>query len=234
MNNLKIEINPKKIAIFLVIIALFLTIQSVTAQYLLHVLKYNHLIEYIRLVNLDSEANIPTWFAVILLLCCSTLLFLIGVSARKNGNKDSVYWKGLALLFLYISIDEASRIHELSIKPLRHLFNVSGYLYFTWVIPGLILVIVIVLLYLKFFVNLPQKICNLIAGAWGLYVGGALGMEAIGARYISHVGSVDMLFVMITTIEETLEMLGLILFIYALLIYLSSLGQNTYFAIKEK
>ncbi len=59
----------------------------------------------------------------------------------------------------------------------------------------------------------------LIAGA--TYLGGVLGMELVGSSYIFNYGP-SLSYGIVATIEEVLEMLGIIVFIYALLDYLET------------
>ena len=41
----------------------------------------------------------------------------------------------LAVIFLYLSIDESAQIHELINPALTDSFNLGGVFYFSWVIP---------------------------------------------------------------------------------------------------
>ena len=54
------------------------------------------------------------------------------------------------------------------------------------------------------------------------YVGGALGMELIKGRHSYLYGQKNLAYGVITTIEESLEMLGIVVFIYALLDYIKT------------
>ena len=48
--------------------------------------------------------------------------------------------------------------------------------------------------------------------------GGAIGVELIGGRYLELHGVENLTYAMITTVEESLEMAGVIIFIWALLV----------------
>lgn len=83
--------------------------------------------------------------------------------------------------------------------------------------------------YLRFFFHLPtrQRLLFFVAGA--LYVGGALILEMLSAFYVDLYGGQNNMTGLqivaihaITTAEETFEMLGVIVLIYALLTYLRS------------
>ena len=52
-------------------------------------------------------------------------------------------------------------------------------------------------------------------------MGGSLGVEVIGGRYLDTHG-VNLTYKMITTIEEALEMLGIVVFVGALSSYIAS------------
>lgn len=55
-----------------------------------------------------------------------------------------------------------------------------------------------------------------------LYVGGALGMEAVASYLNYEIGERGLYFAVLTTIEESMEMFGLLVFLYALLYYSNS------------
>jgi hypothetical protein len=80
--------------------------------------------------------------------------------------------------------------------------------------------------YLKFLSHLPLKTCCLFIVAGGIYIFGAAGMEIISGHYLNAhqatlVNGEDFFYKMLDTVEETLEMLGIVLFLYAQLDYLT-------------
>ena len=166
--------------------------------------------------NVDAEVSIPTWYAQSLFLLATGLLFIIG----KIVNEDKKYWYGLAALMLFVSIDEGSSIHELFITPIRELLNISeGPLYYAWVIVYGLVFACISLFFVRFFMRLPRKTRILFAASLALFLAGALGMEMIGGFVISQGYTVDWRYATAVGIEELLEMLGVTIFIYALLQY---------------
>jgi hypothetical protein len=58
--------------------------------------------------------------------------------------------------------------------------------------------------------------------AAALYIGGALGMEIIGGVYADFDGQQNLAYALFTNLEEVLEMLGVITFIYGLLHYIGN------------
>jgi hypothetical protein len=83
---------------------------------------------------LDFEANVPTWFSSGLLLYAAVLLALLAADASCGARPFVNHWRFLAVLFVYLSIDEAVSIHELAGPPLRAL-GARGARYHAWIIP---------------------------------------------------------------------------------------------------
>jgi hypothetical protein len=78
-------------------------------------------------------------------------------------------------------------------------------------------------LFLKFLKNLPAKVRIGFILSAVVYLGGALGMELVGGSYASKYGLDNFNFNLLSTIEESLEMLGASLFIRTLLTYISDM-----------
>jgi hypothetical protein len=89
------------------------------------------------------------------------------------------------------------------------------------VIAGAIFVVVFLLVFWRFIANLPAKTRRLFMIAGIIYVSGALGIEMIGGYYADYYQHNNIIYAFITTIEEVLEMLGVAVFIYGLLSYIS-------------
>jgi hypothetical protein len=131
------------------------------------------------------------------------------------------YWRVLGCIFLFLGIDEATMLHERLIKPLRSALDTSGLLYFAWVIPYGVFMLVVLFAFLKFLLTLPARIRYLILAAGGIYVTGVLIFEMIGARHADLHSTRTVTYAVLVTIEESLEMVGLILFVYALLAFIA-------------
>jgi hypothetical protein len=168
----------------------------------------------------DGEGNIPTWYSAALLLISCLLLFAIARVHRHNGLGFVRHWLILSLVFLYLSLDETSQLHELSIPPIRSAFGTTGLLYYGWIVPAGICVALLVLSYRRFLRNLPTRTRNLFLLAGAVFVGGAIGIEAVSGLHASVHGEESLSYHLIITVEELLEMSGVVLFIYALMDYM--------------
>jgi MFS family permease len=108
--------------------------------------------------------------------------------------------------------------------------NTKGLLYFPWVIPAFFLIIVFLFVFRKFIFALPNKTKVQFILAGTVYVLGALGMELIGG-YIADKYGYTTIYGLASTIEELLEMSGVVIFINALLNYLQSQASELNFAL---
>jgi hypothetical protein len=174
---------------------------------------------FVRLTWVDGEANIPAWFSAALLLLSALLLSGIARAEKRSGS-GAVLWRLLALIFLFLSLDEIAQLHELSIRPLREQLHTSGFLYYPWIVPAGICATTLAIGYSGFLTALPGKTRRLFLAAGAIYVLGALGIEAISGRQASVHGEQDPVYHAIVTLEELVEMAGVVVFIYALLDYL--------------
>jgi hypothetical protein len=176
-------------------------------------------------VYLGAEASIPNWFSTLLLLACAITLLAIGAGAERYA----AHWRGLAIIFVALSLDESAALHDLAAPfftgviaslarivggPFIGLEHKPGY---AWLVPGIVFTIAVAVFYLRFLAALPRRtrVRFLVAGA--IYIAGAVGFEALDGWYSGLYGPRNVTFVTLLTIEETLEMVGASLFLYALL-----------------
>jgi hypothetical protein len=217
-----IRFAPRRITVMLATIVSGLIVADLFGLVSRYVFGHGRLLGLVPLFDLDREANIPTYFAALLLLLCSALLLLIG--GLKAERKDPLrrYWQALGLIFLYLSVDEAATLHETFVTPLRTLFHTSGVLYFAWVIPYGIGGFILLVIFLRFLLHLPPTMRRLTILAGSVYVTGALGFELLAGYYVDRLGGRDVFYALLATGEESLEMIGLVIFGYALMTYLES------------
>jgi hypothetical protein len=209
---------PKRVVTVLGTIIIFLIVANIVGI-VSHFYFGSH---RIALFNLDREGNIPTLFSSVTTLLCAGLLAVIATARKRQEKREYLYWAGLAIIFLFLAVDDGAAIHENIIRPLRTALHTSGVLYFAWVIPYGILVIAVGLIYLRFLFTLTVKTRYMIILAGILYVGGALGFELIGGYWTTLYGQENLAYELITTCEQTLQMSGILVFIYALMSFIAS------------
>ncbi|ACY15567.1 hypothetical protein [Haliangium ochraceum] len=162
------------------------------------------------MLSLSYEANLPTWYASLLLFACALALAANAAGAKRSGAALAGRWRLLSALFLYISLDEAVGIHE-------HLgvLELGGVLYFSWVVPAAAAVLLLALIYLPFLARLPPATRRGFVLAGALYVGGALGMELPLGWWTERAGNDNLTYALIDFVEEALELTGATLFLFA-------------------
>lgn len=234
--GLKFDLKPRQIAIFLAAVALYFALQSIVSEYLLeNVLRAGAtdeslLISIIDLFSVNAEKTIPTWYATLLLFGAAALLALITIIKFRQKGPFKFHWLGLAAVFLYLSMDEGAAIHEIFSDPIQETLNPSGFLSFGWYILFAPLVAIFVLVYLRFLLQLPGKYRYLFILSGAIYVGGAVFIEAISANRWYLDGGLTFAYLAIATVEELMEMWGIILFIYTLLSYCMTFQYSFEFA----
>ena len=223
-NKNSLVLSIKYVFKTLLIIACLLVFASVAGQVMKYIFGRPTVFGLVHLFNVNHEQNIPTLFSVTLLLACGGLLGFIFYLRRRQHAELNMYWVILSLGFIYMAIDEFSELHEKLSNHITPLIgdHSGGFLQFSWVIPACILVIFLGIFFLKFLLSLPKttRVGFIIAGI--IYLTGLIGIEMPGGYYAELHGVTNLTYSLITTLEESLEMLGLILFIRALLDYLSA------------
>lgn len=224
MSNQQVTVNQSKFVRGLSAIAFLLVLASIAGQLMIYFIGYDFVMGFANFFYLDSEMNIPTFFSMLLLLISSLLLGLITILNQKRKTHHGLEWGILSFGFFVMALDEECQLHEKLMKPVNTLLGNGdlGIFYFSWVIPGIALVVIIGIFFLKFLISLPVKTRSAFLLAATLYLGGAIGFELIGGQYADLYGQETLTYSMISTVEESLEMGGAIIFIWALLAYISS------------
>lgn len=176
-----------------------------------------HLHGFVPQFNLDREMNVPTWFSSFLFLFGAVLLWKAGDLPGPGPARFRRSWRGLAVVFVGLSIDEMAAFHEMAVDPLRKLFHAHGFLHFSWVILGFAFVAALVPVFLKLWLSLPRRTRVLFFVAAFLFLSGALGMEMAAGRFVERHGAANFSYALMANVEETLEMLGQVVFIKGLL-----------------
>jgi hypothetical protein len=217
-----IILKPKHLTIFFtsIIICLTLSHSIVQCLYIIHGSEsiFEPLVPFL---DFNAEHNIPTFYSSASLTFCSFLLTIITFAKRKNSERY-IYWLGLVTVFLLLSIDEFVMIHDRLNATLRSTLNVSGFLHFSWIIPYGIALIILLIVYTKFVFNLPCRTRLLFIIAGSIYISGAIGFEPIEGKFSELYGYNNVAYIALCTIEEILEMAGIVVFIYALTSYIDS------------
>jgi hypothetical protein len=174
-------------------------------------------IEYIGMLDLDIEANLPSMYSAAAIAFCSVLIFLIAIDQRRKQARGRVQWMILGFIFLFLVLDEAAAIHEELGDLVQATLDTGGIFYFAWVSPYMLGVLVLGMAFLKFVWQLPgdTRFQFIVAGL--LFLTGAVGVELIGSWEADRHGTDTALYTALYTVEEFLEMIAMVVFANALL-----------------
>lgn len=220
--DVEFTVDPSRVLRWLLIVVGVLAVLSTVTQAMV-----SYLPEFVgrdlaaNLFYVDNEQNVPTLWSTLLLLASAILCAMIGHAHHRGGGSYVRHWVGLAVIFSALALDEFASIHERATLRVRELLGIAdGVLRWAWVIPAGLAVLIFVIVYLRFLGHLPRPTRRGLWLAGILYVGGAIGFEMLsGPSYAPGAGEQSMSYVFLTTVEETLELLGASVLVYSLLAY---------------
>ncbi|NOS98560.1 MAG: hypothetical protein HOP25_08845 [Methylotenera sp.] len=226
----QLQLNPRKITFTLGAIAFFLVVASLIG----YAIKIYTGHKLLGLFDLDLENNFPTFYSMCLLLIALILLAVITLLEKKRASSHVSYWATLTFGFLLMSLDEVIVLHERLNHFVRSLFGgeLASIFHFSWVILGIAVVILLGFYFLKFLLQLPKKVRRNFILSASVYLAGAIGMELLGGWQAELHGFNNLTFLTFVTIEETLEMAGVIIFIHGLFEYIADNFSEVQFIIK--
>jgi len=213
-----VSVSPGSLARFLVFVVLSLTVLSLLGQVAVHLLPDFLLRDPLAAAfNVDGEGNIPALYSTLAIVSCAYLLWVIARVEREASGRFSWQWTLMSIIFLGLACDEFLGFHE----GLNDNANLAGITLFSWVAYGMGFVFIFTLIFFRTVVQLPSPIRRLVILAGLIYVSGAVGMETVAGHFVVPVwGNQGMQYVFCAATDKFLEMIGIVVFIYALLTYL--------------
>jgi len=163
--------------------------------------------------DLDEEESFGTWFNSGILLVAAVLLMNQARIVRAEGRAWYRSWRVLGIGFVFLSVDEIAGMHEF----MNTLMGDTP-----WTVVGFPILVLVALAYLPFLWHHRGRTALLLLLAGAIYGGGAVGVEHFTD---SDVNSLH--YNMWTALEEGMEMMGVIVLIYALLDYMRGTPDRT-------
>jgi hypothetical protein len=215
-------VDRRSLLRLLVALAIAVFLLHYAVMYLRFVHDREFLLGFAGFLNVDEEESLATYVQTLQLLGAAVLLFAIGRRVRRIGAAHAFGWLSLAAIFLYLSLDEATLLHERLIVPLHRAFDTSGPFFFAWVLVAIPLVGAFVLLYVPFLRDLEPRTRNGFLLAGFLYLCGTLGMEMVGGVWADDRSFIDPVYLnVIVPIEEAFEVAGQLVFLSTLLAHVA-------------
>jgi hypothetical protein len=231
---IKFSTYPRRVTYVLIWLVALTTFANIGAQLSKHWLGYQNARGLVPLFDTTAEGNLPTWVASGTLLLCAALTAVIAVGFRRGRVSGAWRWTGLAVVFAYCSMDEAAQIHELTTGPMHDALHTGGVLRFGWVIPGGLIFVLLAFHYRRLVAGVPKRVRRLLVAAALVYVGAVYGLELIEGAVYDATGRLGGATDAVASTQELGEMVGLVLFVQALLLYLVELGVTVRFAFLEQ
>ncbi|MCP4112281.1 MAG: peptidase M48 Ste24p [Desulfobacteraceae bacterium] len=217
---IEITFKPKKVSLLFLSIAVFLTLVHCIFLVSFFCIDTPDISFFIRWFDLDIENNVPSLYSSFAIFMCSFLSFIIAMHKSKRLDYEKLCWFGLGIVFLFLSFDEYFQLHENIGDIVENYINATGFLYFPWIIPYGFAVIVFILVYLKFILELPKKTATLFILTGIVYLTGAIVFDMLGGREAELYGFDSVTYSVLYTIEEFLEMISVVVLIYTFLLYI--------------
>jgi hypothetical protein len=188
---------------------------------------------YVEFFGVSAEGKLPTFYSGLTLLAVAALLALIWAHERRRHGPLRWYWAALSLIFVVLAMDELLSIHEATTELIRSRLHIAdGWFYNAWVIPAVVVLAFLALTFFRFLVRLPARTRTLFVLAGAVFVSGAVGFEMIGGAYASVNGD-DLGYGVLASVEEVLEMSGIVVMLYALLDHLERQAPQTLFRVVD-
>jgi len=219
---MNIHLTPNSVTKFMVGLITILTFMHLTQMGLYYYIDDRDVFTWIKLIDFGYEANLPTIYSMMAIAFSGLLLAAI-TTHHKRLQQPYYAWLGLTLIFLFLALDEGASIHEkIGDFTEDNIIDASGYFYYEWVIPYAIFVTLFVVGYLSFLFSLPKKIAIQFVIAGTIFLSGAVGLEMLSAQEADLYDTNTVTYSVLYTTEELLEMIGIVVFVNALLKYIQS------------
>jgi hypothetical protein len=219
----RISLSPRNTVIRLGTIAFFLLVAhliTIAMPYILGGFEHGLVRVLFSLFFLDGEGNLPAIFSTWLFLINAVLFLIVWKAACLAGDSPKI-WLFLSGVFVFLAVDESISIHERLIDPLRQGLDASGIFYYTWIIPYGIGVVLLSIFAIPVFWRMQKKIRFWFGLSATTYLFATIGLEMISGKYLVMMNEEkDIVWILMITLEELLEMAGLIILVYALLLLL--------------
>ncbi|MEQ8419624.1 MAG: hypothetical protein RIB64_06415 [Arenibacter algicola] len=217
---MKKKLSPKYVLRFLSVIIATLMVLSTLGK-VLQLYVDNKLVDFfVKLFYLDNEMAVPTFYSACALSLSGLILILIALK-KKGLQEKYLSWFGLGLVFMFLSIDEICVIHEHLSGMVQKSYKTTGFLYYGWVIPYGILILLLGTTYFRFVMALQSKVRYYMILSGAIFIMGSVGVEMITAKIAFIGGEENWAYITLMTIEEGMEMFGIALFIYTLFLYIN-------------
>lgn len=224
----------------------YIILGLISVLLLLHIGTYLNLLQnnldpgsfLFRKLNFDTERNVPTIFSGMLHFTASFFLALIAFSRLTIKNRRW-FWTSISFVFFFLGVDEILVLHEKVAGNIGTIEEKGTFLY-NWSLVYGAGILVLFFTFLRPLLSLPGKTLFRFLFAGFVFVFGAIVLEGIAGNIIFQRGlapqnvKTEPIIFILATFEELFEMLGVTLFIYALLDFMKNYRVVAYLTEEQK
>lgn len=234
---LRLSLTVRRVALALACLIVLFSVASFVGQIVSEfVIVENQYVDRITdWLDVNAEASVPTWYAAITLMACAVMLGVIAIDARVRRRPYPIHWAALAVIFGSMSLEEILGIHSQATKVLRSIVSITegpGYILALGAI-GLVALGVLALVFGRFYLHLPSRWRWWFTAAAVIYLIGVFASDAIGDYLRTASGDSTLPYIVVLTIEEALEMIGVLIFIVMLLEYIRTFVGSVSFQVRD-
>ena len=219
----RITLCPRNIVILLSTITILLLVAhliTIAMPYIFEGFEHGLVRLLFSLFFLDGEGNLPAIFSTWLFLINAVIFLIVWKAAGSAGDSQKI-WLFLSSIFVFLALDESISIHERLINPLRQALDATGIFYYTWIIPYGIGVVLLSIFVIPVFWRMQKRFRFWFGLSAATYLFATIGLEMISGKYLVMMNEQkDIVWIFMVTLEESLEMAGLIILVYAQLLLL--------------
>lgn len=219
-----VRVTPGSVAQCLSGLVLGLILIQCCLLVLVHMFDRPYVFGLVDAFDFGGENNITALVSTLLMMVCALMLAFSGAVAAPPLKR--LPWFLLACVFVFLGIDEATMIHEYASAPVRALIGEDRVPHLAWVLPYGAAMLLLGAVLLPWFLKLDRQVQIRFVLAGGLFVLGAIGFELAESQVVQAIlanhpdtdlaelqhPTVDLLILF----EESLEMIGLSLFLHTL------------------
>ena len=219
----RITLYPRNIVIWLSTITILLLaahLITIATPYIFGGFEHGLVRLLFSLFFLDGEGNVPAFFSTWLFLINAVIFLIVWKAACLSGDSHKI-WLFLSSVFVFLALDESISIHERLIDPLRQALGATGIFYYAWIIPYGVGVVLLAIIAIPVFWRMQKRIRFWFGLSAATYLVATIGLEMISGKYLVMMNEQkDIVWIFMVTVEESLEMAGLIILVYAQLLLL--------------
>ena len=213
------SVSPLRVALFLGAIAVLLLIAHLGAEAVRTTVGENLPDRATGMWNLDEENNVPTWFASMLLALVAFGFAFVGLMKYQERDRHYRQWFAIALIPLFLSLDDMAQLHEALSSPLSDEYGFGGLLRWAWIVVAIPVVVVLTVLFVPFLRRLPGRTMALLLLGAGVTFSGGVILEMFEGWRVDSNGQGGLLLFSMVTVQEMMEMIGSIIALYAVIDY---------------